>query len=651
MVCSVARRIQGKLRCVHSSGPATRRTTLLLLLASALLEPGPSLARADSWTAPSAITSIAFDPVILADLGLEVLVVRASAVSPGFPGPAFQSLPPSHLEFRAPGGDFERFDAGELLHEGGFVLRLPRGPGKTRVLSLEGVHLRVAPPPDDFHWLDDRGVPAFVLRDVQWKASHREQELQLRNLGIHLSETLARRLGRPDLVDAFVGVANLRLPARLSPALRDGGGGAGGCAETEGPIDVALTALSSISQLAREPGVRVALAPRAALANVGIGSVAWFESIEPSIYEGVGPHPFLSLAMFRLDAGGRLVQLGLADVKHAFFAVNSGCDCAPGNVLYAGCTDVYGVTTNADRQYLAPRDEVTARTGVWERVGSHFDQCRALGPVPCNPATDDADDFRDHGGELPAGLYHDSFEHRLVVPEAALALAGARYFVDAWYLAAGDVDLFNSMGRRRVTPQLGGSTWSFALAAGGLANGSVLDEIPGAVRSLHDTGEGRLQLAVTAEDLGTVLPQYRYRYTLLNFDFDRRIETFTLPLRPGLTVTGIDSTGLGDDPARDWSASLTAGAVSWQAPHGEALDWGALVSFELVVDAEPGPGSVSLAVHEPGTPEVLEWAAPVPAPEPGARLQIAATLLLLAALRGRRRGRSRPAYAPDAAFG
>jgi hypothetical protein len=157
-------------------------------------------------------------------------------------------------------------------------------------------------------------------------------------------------------------VANLLLPALIAP---EGGGGAGGqaCPETPGAVDVALTGIAVVSQLAREAGVRVALAPSAELENVGTASVEWYRAILPIPDGAVGPHPYLSLALFRLDADGSIVQLGLGDVKHAYYAVNDGCPCAGGHVLYAGCTDVYGVTTNADRANLAPRDEVHAFTG------------------------------------------------------------------------------------------------------------------------------------------------------------------------------------------------------------------------------------------------------------------------------------------------
>ena len=440
-----------------------------LSLASVVLA-SPHLALADAWTAPRAVTSLEFAPAILADLGLELVASEPSAESEAFAGMSFRTREGSSLEFRAPKGDFERFDAGELHHVGGFTLQIVSSAER---IDLSGFVLQVSAQPDDFALLDDSGQRFFVLRDMQFTTSWVEQELQLLNVSIHLAPELADRLARPDLAFAFVGTANLALPALLPAELAPtaaGGGAGGACIETKGPIDVELTGIDSVSQLAREAGVRVALASNARLENVGTGSVEWYEAIEPLQFGGgaVGPHPFLSLSMTRLASDGRLVQLGLGDVKHAFRALNSGCPCASGAILYPGCGDVYGVSTNANRRYLAPRDGVNAYTSTWQRVGSHFDQCLAIETPSCNPATDDDDDFRDHEGNTPLGSYHDEFDHLLVVPESGLQEPGATYFVEAWYLVAGDVDIFNSMGRRTVVPVLSGSTWSFGFGDAGL---------------------------------------------------------------------------------------------------------------------------------------------------------------------------------------
>ena len=202
------------------------------------------------------------------------------------------------------------------------------------------------------------------------------------------------------------------------------------------PIDLLMVSITGMTQAAREPGGRVAVAPSATVRNLGPGDVQWYRSIAPA--SPVGPHPFLVLNFYRLS-GGVLEQIGRADVKHTFFATNTGCDCPGDQILYAGCDDLYGISTNLDRTNLAPRSEIDALAVSWTSLGSHFDGI----PV---------DDFRDHGGD-PA---HDSFQHRLVVREPDLQTPGARYFYDGWYMAPNDTSLENSMGRREVGPGVRG---------------------------------------------------------------------------------------------------------------------------------------------------------------------------------------------------
>ena len=182
----------------------------------------------------------------------------------------------------------------------------------------------------------------------------------------------------------------------------------GGCiANFDGDVDVSLTQIGSVGQVAYTPGDRVAISAAASLVNVGTADVAWYRPIGPEPILTVGQHPYLTLHFYRIS-NGIIEQLGQSDLKHAFFSINELCGCPPDQILYVGCGDTYGANTNRDRWHLAPRDEVTAHTGVWEVVGSHFD-------------SDPLDGERSHGGD---GV-HDAFEHRLAVQEADLLTPGA----------------------------------------------------------------------------------------------------------------------------------------------------------------------------------------------------------------------------------
>lgn len=133
---------------------------------------------------------------------------------------------------------------------------------------------------------------------------------------------------------------------------------------------------------------------------------------------------------------------------------------------------------------------------------------------------------------------------------------GLNLFGNGWYMAPNDTDLENSLGHREVDPAFAGSTWSFPTIDAGLANGSILDVLvdpddvqPGQATELHDTGEGRVHLAVVSSALGGGV--FHYEYALMNFDFERQIRSFSLQLGAGQTISNL---GFGDadaDPLND----------------------------------------------------------------------------------------------------
>ena len=555
-----------------------RLTLIAARVAIALAVALPLEAAAGAATAVRAgETTVGFDAQVLADLGIQLAEVAQTAPASREGGIGFRVDPAaSRLELDARGGDFEGFDAVDLHHAGGFALVIG---GET--LRFTSVRATPADPPWELALRDDAGTVQLVTGSMH-AVLGRDGSLRLSNADIAIAPALAARLGREDLAGSYVGVLDARFDFDEPVAATHGAGtGGGGCEDVfDLPIDVALIGLSGMTQAAREPGGRIAMAPNAVLSNVGEGAVAWYAAIAPDDTP-VGPHPFLSLAVYRL-ADGVLEQIGRGDVKHAFFAVNDNCPCAGGHVLYPGCDDTYGVSTNLNRLYLAPRAEVDAHAAAWTSLGSHFDA------VP-------VDDFRHHGGNT----VHDAFQHRLIVREPDLQTPGARYFYEAWYLAAGDVDLMNSLGHRETDPTLGGSTWSFPIVDAGLETGSILDEWVdphspplGAASFLKDTGEGRVQLAVTTEEVSPGV--YHYEYALMNFDFDRQIAELSLPVDEEQTVS---MTGFGDadgSPANDWTIAVEDDRVTWTAPAGNALAWGTLYNFSVEVDAAPVPTSASL---------------------------------------------------------
>src|SRR5262245_60920737 len=413
-------------------------------------------------------TSLRFSAEILADLGIELVEVAESSTplrdgALGFAIDASRST----VGLDARGGDFEGFVSADLRHTGGFALRLDGAR-----IDLAGFRLARAAAPYALELRDARGVRWLLVDKPHALLS--PERLSLATADLLLAPELATLLGRPDLSGSYVGVLDAQLTLDSAQAAATSPEALAACVgDFTQPIDLLMVELAGLTQAVREPGGRIAVAPGATLRNLGPGDVQWFRAIAPA--SPVGPHPYLALHFYRLS-GGVLEQIGRADLKHTFFATNTGCPCPGGQILYAGCNDFYGISTNLDRTNLAPRDEIDALTLAWSSLGSHFDG------IPI-------DDFRDHGGDGA----HDAFAHRLVVMEPDLQTPGARYFYDGWYMAPNDTDLANSMGHREVDPTFAGSTWSFAPVDAGTANGSILDVFvdpqavqPGEATELHD---------------------------------------------------------------------------------------------------------------------------------------------------------------------
>lgn len=545
------------------------------------------------WQGNHAVTSIQFNYELIKDLGLTVAaeVVTAAPYRANYLG--FQAEPDSFISIYAPEDHFEWLQGGYFSHIGGFVFER-----QGQVFSFIDFVLRAVPGTTEFELYDDAGRRLFTLAYAHGYFDPAAREMTVLNMDMNISPEFAQRLGQPALEGTFVGSVDVTFA--LTPPERYQPSTLGECIATfVGDIDVQLDAMGTLSQAAREPGGRVSMAPSASLSNQGTADVRWYNAIAPS--PDPGQHPYLVIHMYRI-ADGKFEMIGKSDVKHAFFSVNSGCPCPGGHVLYVGCGDTYGSGTNLNRNYLAPREEVTAGTGTWVSLGSHFDVYPGFFP---------ADDFRSHGGDPE----HDNFEHRLVVTEPDMQVAGAQYFAEAWYITQGDVDIYNSMGWRQVTPTLT-TVWTFAYETD-LAHGPALEAwVPlgvdgsNAVHEEIDSGEGHLRVAANVEDLGGGM--FHYEYVVLNLDFDRQIESLSLPISSEVTVSNLSFSDVDANAGNDWVASVAGDGVTWNAVAGGGLDWGTAYRFGFDADAPAVNASAVLGVKEAGSPTELNSAVLVP---------------------------------------
>lgn len=609
---------------LRSPWPALR-AGLLFTLASILalgVLPGQALAQeapqggaTATWEVVDAVTTIGLDTATLSKLGLETTAVEASgrghaphdlSVVPEN-APSFWADGPIGLRVTVGWDGFRGFEGGQLRHRGGF-----RFNGTGPALDLSGLTLRPGGK-TTLEFVDAAGVALLTTADAQWELDAKSGLLSYLNADVRILPALAARLGDSRYAGMTVGVLDIDVTLKAGPLPASPPVGITApppCGDWSGNVDVGLVNMSSITQAPSGISVVngrsvVVVLPSAELENVGTANVPWYSKFtnlgSPPWFD---QHPYLVWQMLR-SSGGVLEPLGRSDLKHAFLTVNTGCDpgaCTDSHVLGIGCADVYGTGTNNSTGSLAPRNEVTASTGIWAHCGgipSHFDTNGNC-----------SQDF--------SGSGETTFTHGLKAAEADLQVAGASYYVEAFYIVRNDVNIFNSMGYRQVAPAKPGSVWSFPTvgpyAMGPAINAWVNPTTPGANadNQVLDTGEGRVQLAVRVTDVAG--GRKRFAYALQNHDFDRRIRSFHVPFSTtGAVIENVVYSDGDGFAANDWTSTIDATGITWSipdtavappAPH-PALDYATLISFRFDTDQGAAPVQAKLVAFETGSPTEL----------------------------------------------
>ncbi|MEZ4361576.1 MAG: hypothetical protein R3B48_15420 [Kofleriaceae bacterium] len=565
-------------------------------------EPAPREAKCNLGPGQSALgdvtTSFAFDTKALSDLGLTSTATAAVAPAPQHElavvtGPITSYATSSEcLGLDVVDGHVTKFNGGELRHTGG-----PTLAHEGAEASLVGFEVRVGAEPRTFDIYDAGGEHLLHGTLPHYLLDSTTALLDVFNVDLTATDALAKKLGVPQLAGYVVGSLSLRGKVRLQTVKPTGGTEtpANACDDFSGNVDVALIQMDAVQQRARV-GDKVVITPSAVLKNVGTANVPWqarFSGTFPPY--NTDQHPFLVWSLYR-ELGGSFEMLAHSDVKHAFLTINSNCSpgaCTIGSVLGLGCEDVYGVGTNST--HLAPRSEIRPHDGTWAHCNfpapntpSHFDQVAPFCSQDNNGGTE------------------DELMHRLVASDAELSTAGANYYFAAWYVVRDDINIFNSMGWRKVTPTLSGSTWSFPFATP-FRQGSALDAYVDPATPLptrlnftfKDPTAGSVQIASTATDLGN--GRFRYVYAIQNHDFDPKVSSIVIPMFEGVNVEQPKFSDGDEDASNNWLISSGIGQVTLTAPTVDArLSWGRMVTFSFIAVGAPARGVVRLARSDNG---------------------------------------------------
>ncbi len=415
-----------------------------------------------------------------------------------------------------------------------------------------------------------------------------------------------------------------------------------GAASAVGP-DIKLCRLYDLRQFGRElnGGVyQVGLAAATRSWNVGTANVNWWSSPDSR-------HPFIALNVYRL-LNGRFEQIGLNFVKHGFYAESDiSCggtgSCAgdsTGRTLGVGCDDLYGASLNSFQNYLGPRFEINPWTGGWNYTTSIFN-----GSPPVTSTVERRLRIR---------------ESDLTVFSATSNPTGVMYFLEGYYIAADDVNIWNSGAWKPITGMAfnaTSSTWTFTVsnstvlpnegfaidawtAQQGARQTLVAQELPVvenvAQNPMEDwSPDGRAIVAsrVTPNTNGT----FHFEYAVFNIDMDRQIGSFSVPVPCGVCVSNIgfsavphfteptNSVGGKAIDNTPWVGTRTYSAVEWRTPRIEQpepsnpIRWGMLFNFRFDASTDKVDGLVELGLFKPppaGGPTAILGLTDVPGSAP-----------------------------------
>ena len=313
--------------------------------------------------------------------------------------------------------------------------------------------------------------------------------------------------------------------------------------------------------------------------NLGTTDLLWISSTPD--------HPVIAQNLYRMK-DGRFEHIGVNWLKHGFLALSGNvcgtCTGSGGSVLNPGCSDPYSSGLNGGQSPLGARSEVNAATGI-------FPYPRILVP-PVNG--------NDRRLECDMSAVDPSMN------------AGARYFVEAHYIAADDAAAGNDDNNAsyREVQFSGGLNMSFV--------GTTQREKPAVlawadndsgvtVESVDIPNDGRLNVAYKVEDLGNGM--YRHTYVIHNLNSDRSVSSLDVALSAGATVTNpyfhdVDYRAGEVWDGTDWTYSTVSGGVNWvvatAGTNANAIRWSSSYSFGF--DADEIAGDITLGLFKAGGP-------------------------------------------------
>jgi hypothetical protein len=483
------------------------------------------------------------------------------------------------------------------------------------------------------------GFTFFNIEGHQYDYDPNAQSLSITGGNLLISREFANALGRPSDADAIIGkisigaavqpieidqVVNGELRSTMMPALRQPAVG------TQPGPDVIVGDLPEMAQYGHA-GTQVGLAVGTDSCNRGTEDVDWFAL--PN-----NDHPVVPQNLYRMSSAAnnndRLEQIGQSWLKHTFAAASSndcgfGCNGVGGVHLGSGCSDLYSSGLNASQGGLGSRAWVNPFSGSF-------------------PSGNVANNHNGHN--------HDGVSHliRVEVSDLDTTLnSGAIYFVEGQYVTPheytwcqahpGQCNMYNNVSYRQFTVHGGPTNFTFSSAGSTIQMQPAVMAWTGATVSQAEPDPGNdgiwfMGYKVTNPSAGV----WHYEYALYNENLDRAIQSFSVPLIPGVNISNIgfhappQEPGWANDGTQNnlgysstpWSVTQAPDSITWntetfaQNQNANAIRFGTLYNFRFDADQPPQSANATVDFFKTGSPMTVAIQVPTgngtPSPTPTA---------------------------------
>ncbi len=490
------------------------------------------------------------------------------------------------------------------------------------------------------------GFTFFNIEGHQYDYDANGQLLNIQNGRLLISEGFANALGRPSNIGSRVGkisisakmqpievtqLINGEPKSMVMPALHVPHVPLPGT--TPGP-DVIVGDLPAVQQFG-SAGTQVGVAVATTSCNAGTIDLDWFALPQTD-------HPVIPQNLYRMSGGDdnteRFEQIGQSWLKHAFTALTQnvcgfGCNGVGGSHLGSGCSDPYSASLNGNQSGIGSRAWVNPFTGAFPSTANNH-----------------------------SGHSHDGVSHRVRVEVDDLNQnlnPGATYFAEAQYVTPheytwcqahpGECNMYNNVSYRQFSvtgttsftfSPLGSTVWrrpAFMAWTGAAIN--QMEPDPG------NDGLWFMAYKVTNPAAGV----WHYEYALYNENLDRAIQSFSVPLGPGVNITNIGFHAPPQEPgwpndgtfnnqgysSAPWTVTQAADSITWnsetfaQNQNANAIRWGTLYNFRFDADQPPEKATATVGYFKTGSPTTVGidgpspgGESPTPTPPPQRRLRL-----------------------------